>query len=69
MAKEGVIEWDGASKSTAIVYWRKPEEWANVIHEWVNSTASSRASPGAVVNDFFLGGEIRSIVQDRKARF
>jgi ESCRT-II complex subunit len=35
MATEGSIEWDGGSKATAIIYWRKPEEWANAIYEWV----------------------------------
>lgn len=38
MAEEGAVEWDGTSKSTAIVYWRNPEEWANAIYEWIDST-------------------------------
>jgi len=25
-------------KSSAWIYWKRPEEWADVIHEWVDST-------------------------------
>jgi len=25
-------------KITAIVWWRKPEEWANMIYDWIDST-------------------------------
>ena len=25
----------GAGKIMAIVWWRKPEEWANMIYDWV----------------------------------
>jgi len=39
MAKEGSVEWEGAGKATAIVYWRKPEGWANVICEWLIMSA------------------------------
>ena len=39
MATEGSVEWEGAGRATAIVYWRKPEEWANVIYEWVIASA------------------------------
>jgi len=38
MVTEGDVEWEGVGKATAIVYWRKPEEWANVIYEWIDST-------------------------------
>lgn len=38
MASEGVVEWEGTTKSTAIIYWRKPEEWANAIYEWIDNT-------------------------------
>lgn len=38
MAEEGAVELDGATKSMAIVYWRNPEEWANAIYEWIDST-------------------------------
>lgn len=38
MAGEGAVEWDGTTKSTAIIYWRKPEEWANAIYEWIDNT-------------------------------
>ena len=35
----GDAEWvDGkkGSKSQAIIYWRKPEDWANLILGWVS---------------------------------
>lgn len=38
MASEGAVEWEGTTKSTAIIYWRKPEEWANAIYEWIDNT-------------------------------
>lgn len=38
MVGESSVEWDGATKSTAIIYWRKPEEWANAIYEWIDNT-------------------------------
>jgi hypothetical protein len=29
-------EWiDGANKGAAWIWWRRPEEWAGVIAEWV----------------------------------
>ncbi|KAI5808836.1 ESCRT-II complex subunit-domain-containing protein [Peziza echinospora] len=28
----------GVGKSTLIVWWRKPEEWAGVIYDWIDST-------------------------------
>lgn len=36
----GAAEWEGGSKGPkieALIYWRKPEDWANVILEWVNN--------------------------------
>ncbi|RPB00046.1 winged helix DNA-binding domain-containing protein [Choiromyces venosus 120613-1] len=38
MAEEGDVEWEGVGKAAAIVYWKKPEEWANVIYEWIDNT-------------------------------
>src|ERR1700761_7112143 len=31
-------EWLGAEKSVAWIWWRKPEEWATVIANWVEET-------------------------------
>lgn len=31
-------EWLGPEKSAAWIWWRKPEEWANVIASWVDET-------------------------------
>jgi len=31
-------EWLGPEKSSAWIWWRKPEEWANVIASWVDET-------------------------------
>ncbi|KAI9650049.1 hypothetical protein NHQ30_000062 [Ciborinia camelliae] len=40
MRKEGRVEWMGAGKGpdSCWVWWRKPEEWARVIEEWVDGT-------------------------------
>ncbi|KAF9131169.1 Vacuolar protein-sorting-associated protein 25 [Mortierella sp. 14UC] len=36
MVKKGDAEWDATSrKRRAIVYWRKPEDWAAMISSWV----------------------------------
>ncbi|CAG8518021.1 3596_t:CDS:2 [Cetraspora pellucida] len=36
MVKEGTAEWDSQSKkNVALIYWRKPEEWATLINNWV----------------------------------
>ncbi|TGZ83817.1 ESCRT-II complex, vps25 subunit [Ascodesmis nigricans] len=38
MRKDGLVEWvDGATRSTVLVYWRKPAEWAEVLYRWVES--------------------------------
>ncbi|QSZ35634.1 hypothetical protein DSL72_008504 [Monilinia vaccinii-corymbosi] len=44
MKKEGRVEWIGNGKPSGggadacWVWWRKPEDWARVIEEWVEST-------------------------------
>lgn len=38
MVKDGRMEWADKEKSCAVVYWRKPEEWANAIYDWIDST-------------------------------
>lgn len=38
MTGEGRLEWADKERTTAVIYWRKPEEWANIIYEWVSST-------------------------------
>lgn len=37
MVEEGAAEWVGGkgSKVQALLYWLKPEEWANMISNWV----------------------------------
>ncbi|KAF9351280.1 Vacuolar protein-sorting-associated protein 25 [Mortierella sp. AD094] len=36
MVKKGDAEWDATSrKRRAIIYWRKPEDWASMISSWV----------------------------------
>ncbi|KAJ2610625.1 hypothetical protein H4S08_003534 [Coemansia sp. RSA 1365] len=36
LVKQGHAVWTGPknSKDTCMVYWRKPEVWANIIHMW-----------------------------------
>ncbi|KAI8370601.1 ESCRT-II complex subunit-domain-containing protein [Radiomyces spectabilis] len=39
MVDQGTADWEGGSKgdkSQALIYWRKPEDWANLIWTWVN---------------------------------
>lgn len=43
MVKKGNAEWvsgsgrDAADKNlSAIIFWRRPEEWANMIADWVS---------------------------------
>lgn len=34
----GTAEWEGGSKgpkSEALIYWHTPEDWANLIWNWV----------------------------------
>ncbi|ORX99846.1 subunit of ESCRT-II complex [Basidiobolus meristosporus CBS 931.73] len=37
LVKQGMAEWlpPTTQKSSALIYWRKPEEWANMIYGWV----------------------------------
>ncbi|KAK9468933.1 ESCRT-II complex subunit-domain-containing protein [Lipomyces arxii] len=49
MVKKGDAEWvsgsgnQGAKNTSAIIYWRRPEEWANIISEWIDSTGQKNA--------------------------
>ncbi|CAG8580645.1 5245_t:CDS:2 [Paraglomus brasilianum] len=37
MIKQGLAEWDPPNKKTsAFIYWKKPEEWATSISNWVS---------------------------------
>ena len=31
-------EWTSVEKTTAWIWWRKPEEWANLLEQWVDAT-------------------------------
>lgn len=45
MVAAGSAEYDppkaakGQLPSAVLVFWRKPEEWANIIYDWVSSTS------------------------------
>nr|CAG8486492.1 10635_t:CDS:2 [Entrophospora candida] len=44
MVKQGDAEWDQSSKKTvALIYWRKPEEWATLINNWVFETGMTNS--------------------------
>ncbi|KAK9378630.1 ESCRT-II complex subunit-domain-containing protein [Kockiozyma suomiensis] len=50
MVKKGNAEWvsgsgrDAADKNlSAIIFWRRPEEWANMIADWIDSTGQRNA--------------------------
>ena len=40
VSKEGEerAEWIGSQKAAAWIWWRKPEEWATLLEDWVNDT-------------------------------
>jgi len=38
-------EWVGSEKAVATIYWRKPEEWATMIYDWVCFFPSFPFSP------------------------
>lgn len=35
MVKQGKASWLSTNKSSALIYWRKPEEWAQMIYKFV----------------------------------
>ncbi|KAG1057535.1 hypothetical protein G6F46_001764 [Rhizopus delemar] len=44
MVKKGTAEWEGGpkgSKTEAYLYWHTPEEWANLIWNWINETGQN----------------------------
>ncbi|KAG2203342.1 hypothetical protein INT46_005493 [Mucor plumbeus] len=44
MARKGTAEWEGGSKgpkSEALIYWHTPEDWANLIWNWINETGQN----------------------------
>ncbi|KAK9450361.1 ESCRT-II complex subunit-domain-containing protein [Limtongia smithiae] len=50
MVKKGDAEWvsgtdrSSAGKTTsAVIYWRRPEEWANIISDWIDLTGQKNA--------------------------
>ncbi|RIA91711.1 ESCRT-II complex subunit-domain-containing protein [Glomus cerebriforme] len=44
MVKRGTAEWESPPKKvSAIIYWRKPEEWANLINNWILETGMSNS--------------------------
>lgn len=36
MLSEGVIEWVDKKREKCYIYWKRPEEWAQLILKWVN---------------------------------
>ena len=64
MVKEGGVEWESTGRAAVIVYWRKPEECANVIYELVIVSAPLRQG-WENAND----GADRSITPDRKVAY
>ncbi|KAI7907496.1 ESCRT-II complex subunit-domain-containing protein [Cokeromyces recurvatus] len=44
MVKNGNAEWEGGSKgqkNEVLIYWHTPEEWANLIWNWINETGQN----------------------------
>jgi len=42
MISEGQLE-DQENSTVVVVYWRKPEEWANAIYDWIDSTGQKNS--------------------------
>lgn len=38
LVRQGSAVWTGAkgTKNTCLIYWRNPESWATLIHQWVS---------------------------------
>ena len=47
-ATRGNLEWVGGSKGAAAkrahIYWRSPEEWADLIYGWVKASGMSNGT-------------------------
>ncbi|KAK9462450.1 ESCRT-II complex subunit-domain-containing protein [Lipomyces oligophaga] len=49
MVKKGDAEWVAGTgskaegKTSAIIFWRRPEEWANILADWIDSTGQRNA--------------------------
>ncbi|KAF8440147.1 ESCRT-II complex subunit-domain-containing protein [Terfezia claveryi] len=53
MSTEGQIEWEttatttttatATDKSAFYIYWRRVDEWANIIYDWIDSTGQKNA--------------------------
>ena len=46
MVNEGLAEWvviGGQQRTQVLVYWLKPEEWANSIANWIDETGQKNA--------------------------
>ncbi|GAA5809695.1 hypothetical protein MFLAVUS_003108 [Mucor flavus] len=44
MTLKGTAEWEGGNKgpkSEALIYWHTPEEWANLVWNWINETGQN----------------------------
>lgn len=40
----GNLEWQDKNKSRCLVMWRRPEEWAKFIYQWVSLTSEKTRS-------------------------
>jgi hypothetical protein len=67
MVAKNLAVYEPAKQTRSILlYWRLPEEWAQVLHEWVRPEAwwlSSRVYSAAYAHNCFLG------VLDRSAQY
>jgi len=46
MVRPGTAEWDTKTqplRTQCFIYWRKPEEWANMIHTWVTQNGMNNS--------------------------
>ena len=50
MASDGAVEWTDAARTSCWVWWRKSEEWAGIVYDWVDLTGQK----GSVLTLFEL---------------
>lgn len=41
LVSRGNAEWCDKTQQRALIYWRKPSEWATLIHNWVVASGNT----------------------------
>ncbi|KAI8917016.1 vacuolar protein sorting 25 [Powellomyces hirtus] len=43
LIKQGHAGWDSPAKDQCLIFWRKPEEWAAIIHKWAFDSGATNS--------------------------